>query len=195
MAAKGFEGLSIRNLAKRAGVTTPTIYNLVGNKNELLAQLMEGVFERFEDVQQNAVLGDPLASVESLINEVADLLSQKEAFFRAAFVANDRLRLQRQQPVSDGLARAVQLVVNICTRANELGLLKGDIHAHTLADHIYNSYLFARQEWMHGSLDANGFRQQALMSAYVALTADASDEWRQVLIQKIASLSEASRSV
>ena len=52
MSTEGFEGLSIRDLAKKAGVTTPTIYNLVGSKNEILEQLMEGVFERFEDIQQ-----------------------------------------------------------------------------------------------------------------------------------------------
>lgn len=190
MATEGFEGLSIRDLAKQAGVTTPTIYNLIGNKNELLEKLMEGVYERFESVQQNADLSDPLASMETLINEVAALLSQKEAFFRAAFVANDRLRSQLHQPVADGFARAVKLVENICQRAADMGLLKGEIHHQTLASHIYDSYIFSRQEWMNGSLDTEAFRKQALVSAYIGFAADAEENWRKELLGKITQLSD-----
>ena len=40
---KGFEGLSIRVLAARAEVSTPTIYNLVGNKEDILHCLGESI--------------------------------------------------------------------------------------------------------------------------------------------------------
>ena len=40
IANEGFEALKIRDLAARAGLTVPTIYNLIGGKNEILAVII-----------------------------------------------------------------------------------------------------------------------------------------------------------
>ena len=39
--SKGYEGLTMRNLAAKSGVTVPTIYNLIGNKEEVLFATVE----------------------------------------------------------------------------------------------------------------------------------------------------------
>ena len=36
IAEKGFDGLNLRDLAEKAGVTKPTIYNLIGDKETLI---------------------------------------------------------------------------------------------------------------------------------------------------------------
>jgi len=41
IADEGFEALKIRDLAARAGLTVPTIYNLVGGKNEILTVIID----------------------------------------------------------------------------------------------------------------------------------------------------------
>ena len=44
----GFSGLTLRELAEAAGVTVPTIYNLIGNKDQLLRELNEEMMSHLE---------------------------------------------------------------------------------------------------------------------------------------------------
>ena len=48
LARDGFDALTVRSLAEQAGITVPTIYNLVGSKDDLLRQLIEGLLNRCE---------------------------------------------------------------------------------------------------------------------------------------------------
>ena len=54
LAEEGYDALSTRKLAQAAGVTAPTIYNLIGNKAEILEAL-----ETFRESQTNRVLQQP----------------------------------------------------------------------------------------------------------------------------------------
>ena len=45
---QGFDALNLRDLAQDSGVTVPTIYNLIGNKEELLKALTMGALENYE---------------------------------------------------------------------------------------------------------------------------------------------------
>ena len=48
LAQQGFEGLNVRDVAHLAGVTVPTIYNLIGNKEQLLITLISDVLREIE---------------------------------------------------------------------------------------------------------------------------------------------------
>jgi AcrR family transcriptional regulator len=46
IAAHGFDGVTMRELAEESLVSVPTLYNLFGGKNELLSAVVESYFER-----------------------------------------------------------------------------------------------------------------------------------------------------
>ena len=48
LAEGGFEALNLRDLADVSGVTVPTLYNLIGNKAEILRALVLGGFAEYE---------------------------------------------------------------------------------------------------------------------------------------------------
>ena len=48
IANEGFEALKIRELAVRAGLTVPTIYNLIGGKKEILAIIIQQLVEQLQ---------------------------------------------------------------------------------------------------------------------------------------------------
>src|SRR4030095_10612063 len=48
LASGGEEGLSIRELCARAGVTAPTVYHHFGDKASLVARVIDSCFEEFE---------------------------------------------------------------------------------------------------------------------------------------------------
>ena len=90
IAEEGFDALKIRELAERAELTVPTIYNLIGGKGEILARIIEGLVKRLHEVQSQSDFEDIEMGFEQQINRLADLFAEDEDFYRAAFVAGDR---------------------------------------------------------------------------------------------------------
>lgn len=64
LAAGGEEGLSIRELCARAGVTAPTVYHHFGDKASLVERVIDACFEEFNGVA--AGIGAPDDPVEAL---------------------------------------------------------------------------------------------------------------------------------
>ena len=188
IAEEGFEALKIRELAARAELTVPTIYNLIGGKSEILARIIQALVERLHQVQNQSDVGDIEASFEQQISRLADLFAEDEDFYRAAFVAGDRSGLFEQRSNHGIFARSLQQPVEACQAAQAAGLLKGTISAEQLGRLVYDSYRLARQDWANGYYDLEGFRAQALTGIFVSLAADASPDFRQRLLERISSL-------
>jgi AcrR family transcriptional regulator len=69
IAEHGFDGLTLRELAREAGVTVPTLYNLIGNKDQLLVAAVAEQTERFLRGIERAP-GDVLPIVEANLREL-----------------------------------------------------------------------------------------------------------------------------
>lgn len=188
IAEEGFDALKIRELAARAELTVPTIYNLIGGKREILARIIEALVERLHLVQSQPDFDDIEAGFEQQIMRLADLFAQDEDFYRAAFVAGDRSGLFEQRSDHGIFARSLQQPVEACKAAQTEGLLKGAISAKELGRQVYDSYRLARQDWANGYFDLDGFRAQALTGIFISLAADASPEFEQRLLKRISSL-------
>ncbi len=65
----GFEGLTMRELAQSAGVTVPTIYNLIGSKDKVLVAAVAEQTERFLRGIERAA-GDVMAIVDANVREL-----------------------------------------------------------------------------------------------------------------------------
>ena len=48
LAKGGFDALKLRDLAEASDITVPTIYNLIGNKTDILKTLVMGSFAEYE---------------------------------------------------------------------------------------------------------------------------------------------------
>ncbi|NQX93767.1 MAG: TetR/AcrR family transcriptional regulator [Erythrobacter sp.] len=190
IAEEGFDALKIRELAARADLTVPTIYNLIGGKSDILARIIEALVERLHEVQNEPEFDDIEAGFEQQITRLADLFAQDEDFFRAAFVAGDRSGLFEQRSDHGIFARSLQQPVEACKAAQAEGLLKGAISSEQLGRQVYDSYRLARQDWANGYFDLHGFRSQALTGVFVSLAADAVPEFRERLLRRIEELAK-----
>lgn len=188
IAEEGFDALKIRELAARAELTVPTIYNLIGGKSEILVRIIEALVERLHQVQNQTDLDDIEAGFEQQITRLADLFAQDEDFYRAAFVAGDRSGLFEQRSNHGIFARSLQQPVEACKAAQAEGLLKGAISAKQLGRQVYDSYRLARQDWANGYFDLDGFRSQALTGVFMCLAADAVPAFRKRLLRRIEEL-------
>eukprot|EP00435_Cladocopium_sp_Y103_P076840 s1_g579.t1 len=186
IASEGFEALKIRDLAARAGLTVPTIYNLIGGKNEILAIIIDELVAQLRVIQDQAKRGSVEGSFATLINDLADHFATDEAFFRAAFIAGDRSGLFEQSSGEGIFAHFVQQPIEACARAVKEGLLRGQIPPEVLGPQIYGCYRLARQDWANGYFDLNEFRSQALIGVFLCLASDAEPAFRERLLTRIA---------
>jgi len=185
IAADGFEAFKLRDLAERSDLTVPTIYNLIGGKDDILKLIIGDMVEKLLEVQNRAGSDNVEASFERQIHDLAELFAEDQDYYRAAFIAGDRSGLFEQQSDVGIFARFVQLPVEACKTAQAIGLLLGNISADQLGRQIYGSYRLARQDWVHGYFDLDGFRSQALTGIFLCLAADANPEFRQRLMERL----------
>ena len=66
MGQGGYEGLSLRKLAAAAEVTVPTIYNLIGAKEQILVELFRHWIAEIEAALDKIEANQPLALAEAI---------------------------------------------------------------------------------------------------------------------------------
>ena len=90
IATQGFDAFTVSELASRSGVTIPTVHNLFGKKHDIVLELFRELVSRIDQVLAQPDLVDPIAALETFIDNLLTLYSADEAFYRAAFLGGER---------------------------------------------------------------------------------------------------------
>lgn len=183
----GYDGLSLRKLANAAGVTVPTIYNLIGSKEQILVELFRAWLAQIEAALDQIEEDQPLNLAETIITEATDLIARDEVFFRAAHIALNRLVETDETRTSlDNFGlRASRMQTEAVRRAQSQGLLRGAIPAETLGRQIFFNYNEASRYWMAGRHSLAEFRNTALVGVYICFLSDATDQFRPELLRRL----------
>ncbi len=189
IARDGVDGLTVRRLASEAGITVPTIYNLIGNKDDLLRRLLDELVSRAEDALA-AVEGDePIDATARVVGTLATLFAEDEDFCRAALRAGQGL--ERSGTTVSGIRiweRSAGVARQICLDAAEAGLLRGDCAPERIGERAYDSYRIAAIDWLDGVIGVGEFERNALIGFYLCLAADAVPRFRRALMTRIAEV-------
>ncbi len=190
IARQGFDALNLRDLAGSAGISVPTIYNLIGCKEQLLKELTLGGFADFE-ARLRRKQPVPVAKLPAtMIDTLMEMIAADENYFRAAFLANERIGDRREVSGESGYRRALlrRLAGNLLEEARAQGLLRGEIAAKCLVDQVLACHERAAHDWAHRVISLDEFRADSLRGFYVALAADAVDELRGELVAELKRL-------
>lgn len=190
----GFDALTTRRLADEAGITAPTLYNLIGDKSEIIRQLVSDGVAR---VGSRVTLGDdlpPLAMAEGIIETALAVVAEDEAYYRAVVIASDRVpgsfAVAGDGPAS--VANAAQVSIDMmmaaCRAAIGARLLEGHVAAETLGQQTFIGFRGPFRDWANQLISLSEFRHRALRGLYLALAIDATLEFRDVLRAKIIAL-------
>lgn len=189
---QGFDALTLRDLARAAKVTVPTIYNLVGNKQAVLLSLLDDLVDRLETRLTREHYPDPLAMAEAVIVESTSVFQEDENFSRAALLVAEHIERQLTDDAESAMQgislRAVQLPINACLAARDAGLLTGRIAAEELGRQMYRGYRTAWRDWAYRLVDDVTFRNQGLVGVYICLAADAVPPFQEELARRIKAL-------
>jgi len=185
---KGFEGLSIRVLAARAEVSTPTIYNLVGNKEDILHCLGESIVQQLTEAYQSSANEDPIYQAKEIIQKLHQIYAQDEYYSRELFIGKSALSATGYGGASENIPM-LRVALDICEHALQKKLLKGEVSAAVLGQGIGNSVYLAQLGWIQGSFGLAEFERQAMTGIYLTLAADAMPKLQIRLVKYLKQMS------
>ncbi len=186
--SEGFDALTSRKLAAAAGVSTPTLYNLIGSMDDIVTILVEQYAQKIRSHLENLVSDlDGLTLFLETMNFSIDVLCEDAATFKAIGLATERRTLVRDASAVDTNVEnvAVPVILRLLQRAQETGQLLGQIDERLLAEHCYATYRAAYLDWCRGFCSDGIFRARAHHGTFVCLLADAKDEARNSLLESI----------
>ncbi len=179
----GHQGLSIRTLAERANVTTPTIYNLIGSKQDILLALSDESIRELESAHHVSTTVDPIEKAEEVINGTVAIYGSDEDYTRQLHLGLEAESLDDFDKTLRHRGRKV--AIDDCKRALALGHLRGEVDSELLGNRFASGFQQSQRAWLRGEFDLEGMRKEALISCFIILAADAKPKFHKRLIEAI----------
>jgi AcrR family transcriptional regulator len=182
--ARGYEGLTMRDLARASRVTVPTIYNLIGSKEEVLfAAVLQQTESFLAGIERER--GDAIAVVDATVTE----LLRRPRYYRELLLVLlvSPAAGPARRHVDRALAGELDAALSELADAGELsawvdrGVLRERLHAHLDMTSL---------EWAKGWLSAPAFRAAARFEAATLLLAVTTGRSRSAF-ERIARESQA----
>ena len=187
MASEGVEAFTINRLASEAGVSTPTIHNLFGKKNDIIKELVSNLIQHMGGLAVKSPPIDPIENAKFFIGNIITEFEKNTDFFRVALMSAEQLGLFHPK-LPNGLHQQAQQVARPRKEWYESGLLLGNIEPSVIRETVHNSNRLGRLDWASGYIDLNQMRRQVLQNIFLAYASDASPEYHVRLCEEISSL-------
>jgi len=162
VAEHGFDGLTMRELARASRVSVPTLYNLFGGKHAILVGELEETFARVDAVMRAArgagFVERMLAACEAAN---ADLLSEPR-------YARSQVHLMLTSPETAALRRDlsrryVAMMTEALREAQTAGEIVDFVDPEAVAERCYAHYVATMVDWALGDLDDEEFRTATVL--------------------------------
>ncbi len=195
----GPEGLSMRKLARVAGLSVTTLYNLLGSREEILQALIRDSVQRLDEPAPDVrTARDPLRragrAMEGLLKYMIDNGDLLRPLIVADFSTGHWARLVQQ----DEGERLRSLKGRIHTAVGDAlarGQLETSVGQPFLETQLYVGWELALDQWAFGILDDEVYRLKSLCGFYVALLAFAAPEVRPRVEKELRRLEREFASV
>ena len=196
LAAGGFERLNLRDLAAKADVTVPTIYNLIGKKEDVLLALGAEVVAEIEARIPAIDAKDPLKLTTGPIVETTNLFAEEPDYYRTAFLAVEGLDQHGQhhagvEQIYAWVAELIRHGIDACRTAQ---LLRGRVPADQMSAILMKIFRMNCRNWAFGHCSIEIFRQQTLSDLYLVIAADAIETFHARLMRELKKNNKATES-
>ncbi len=181
---EGLEAWSMRKVARAAGVSVTTLYNVFGSKEEIRSGLCGDFFEELDRDLEKTPLDRPLDRARAVVSVGVDHVVADAAMTRPGLLAGE----QGPADADPATPLAVEMQRVALQAAMDQGLLRNDLRADLLAAQVYEGFHRAALLWARGELDAAGFRARALYALSVCLLAAATQATRPELVRALRNL-------
>ncbi|KHO24119.1 TetR/AcrR family transcriptional regulator [Mycolicibacterium setense] len=163
----GVEQLSMRRLADEAGVSVRTLYNHFGDKEGLLAALIQRSLDSMDVAVHQLSATDPIERIwEAITLSIDKVVADIPKAVVRAVLMDDRLLDQVNLRWSGW-----DLIVTEIRAATRRGALRDDIDPDVLADHAAMVLFHLQRRWTAGDITAEQLRAGALHAFDICLLA------------------------
>lgn len=178
--------VSAEKIAPRAGVSTATVYNLIGPREQLLGMLISELFEQLRAAISGFKAVDPFRVGEAVVAVSADM-----------FIADSKLWLSVIPEVKGAFGALIRPYVTFqpinlqreaMLTAKQLGMLRRAADPEMTAVQIYAAYNGALFLWAGGLLTDDAFRSHAKAGYWAILAALASGEHRRQALRELTDI-------
>jgi AcrR family transcriptional regulator len=167
---RGYEALTMRDLARASRVTVPTVYNLVGSKEEVLFAAIEEQTQRFEAGLGGGSELPPAERVIAIVEAAASEYLRMPRYYRTLLTllfVSDSAHAMRQR-VDRAISRPMGEALSALQAAGalaswiELRPLRGRLRAHLQMTSL---------QWAVGGVTDDGLRAAARYGAALLMSA------------------------
>lgn len=194
LARDGYESLTTRSLAKAAGLTVPTLYNLIGDKTQIVSQTLarsvEEVWARLDFDSRST----PLEMADAIIDAAYTVIHKDREYHRSLLSLMDKAGIsfaahpERNDAGARAAARCVDMAETTCAKAISMGLLRGSIPSEELGQQMFAAYRGPMRDWLEGVIDDAEMLRRQRRGFYLILASDAEDAFRADLIARVHGL-------
>jgi AcrR family transcriptional regulator len=201
VAERGYDGLTMRDLASAARVSVPTLYNLFGSKDAILIAELEQIAVRMAARMPPIGRMSFMARGELGFEAGMQIITEAPEFFRAV------LRMALTSPESSPMRRRAEegfiaIMTGNLVAAKAAGQLADWAEPDLVARHMFAHYMAVFLSWSLGELDLASFRLAALSGVCHLLigvargpfAADVESRLREVLFAAKSLTPEVSRA-
>ncbi|MFU8814880.1 MAG: TetR/AcrR family transcriptional regulator [Pseudomonadales bacterium] len=194
IAERGYEAVTVRDLAERCRVSVPTLYNQFGGKDKLLATAIEDHFSSLLATARQPDAPEGLPRLVELIDRCAQHMLERDGYHRrllAAFTSLDATA-EIQQRLAERLAAALAAQLTTLRLQRRLA---GWVDVGLLAGQITSACIGTAVIWSGGHLPGDrllpGMRYAAGLVLLGALRGAAARTLEAWLVEAQAALAEA----
>ena len=182
--AEGLESLSMRRLAAEADVSVRTLYNLFGDKDGLVAALVQQSFAAMDTVVEDTSPEDPVERIWCAVQAAVEASCRYVPRAVTAAVLADPALHTRLSRSWHGL----DITVSAIEEATRKRMLRPDVPAPRLAAQAGAVLSQRFREWAAGELDERQLTATALHAFDLVLLAVATPRTRERLLVHLADL-------
>lgn len=172
----GFDGASVEVIARRAGVSPATVYNLFGNKAGVFDQVFDADMTQFEALVAARVDVGPIGLIFEALDIATGLYAREPDYYKAL------MRLSQQDgPLYVSFSRPRQAFwIRLFRQIHTSGALRPDLDHEAAATTLAAMVRGAIDFWVEGRLDSRQLHRNVAYGFGLVLlsmvTCDARDE-------------------
>jgi len=187
MRETGDSGFSMRILARKAGVSIATPYNLFGSKQEILYAVLDADLASYQE-RLGALRVDPLERIFRSITVATSLYSEQPGFYRAVLVALYKDSGSELRTMFSGPRQVV--MQNLVRNAKLAGYLRSSMCVDAVARNLSYVFFAGILEWVSGLISLSEFEVRVQYGVGLTLSGAASEEHRHTLDSRVGTLQQ-----
>ncbi len=174
VADNGIQALTLRELAVAADVTVPTIYNLIGSKEVVIAAFIEQALDAIDRELETLPQVRGIERALTIVDRTLDLYFADSKIYRAVFRGFQELETaQNNRFLGQMFRRAGSLQERAVEEACADGYLIGRLRTRPLAHNSLHAQHGATRMWAAGTLSRDLTRARAHYALLLGFLADA----------------------